>query len=324
MGTGTGLLDASVLDRITVSTYDANNNLLKSASGRAVLGTNQLSVNTQEISFSTTQPFTRVGIGVASGAALSTDVAVYYAFADNRPSGLPTIIAPLPVELTVFAGKWAGGSAELDWATASEKNSACFVVERSTGADVAFRAVEQVAAAGSSSRPRAYALRDAEASAQGVAILYYRLRQVDLDGRQAFSPVVAVAVGKAATARPTLALHPNRTLDAQAVTISLPELAHGRGCHGAGVFANGPTGGAAARGRCRPCAGAAGVGPRPLPRGAARRRRSAVGCPAPAGRRALRILALRSLRTTAPLGPAEGLFAGQCAIGNCLVALRQR
>ena len=219
MGTGTGLLDASVLDRITISTYDANNNLIESASGRAVLGTNLLSATTQEISFATTQPFARVSISVASGAALSTDMAVYYAFADNRPSGLPTVIAPLPVELTAFAGKWAGGSAELNWATASEKNSAYFVVERSTGADVAFRAVGQVVAAGSSSRPLAYVLRDAEAGTQGVAILYYRLRQVDLDGQQAFSPVVAVAVGKATAALPTLALYPNPTLDAQAVTI---------------------------------------------------------------------------------------------------------
>ena len=218
VGTGGGLLDAAVLDRITVSTYDANNNLIESSSGSAALGINVLSSTRQEVSFLTTQPFARVSISVSPGVSLSSDMAIYYAFADNRPGGLPSIIIPLPVELTAFTGKWTSGGAELNWATASEKNSAYFVVERSAGADDAFRPVGQVAAMGNSARPLFYHLRDAEAGAQSVALLYYRLRQVDLDGEQTFSPILAVAVGKAA-AQPALVLYPNPAPDAQAVTV---------------------------------------------------------------------------------------------------------
>ena len=56
--------------------------------------------------------------------------------------------------------------------------------------------VGRVPAAGSSTSSRSYQLRDAEAGTLGLSTLYYRLRQVDADGREAFSAVVAVGVGK--------------------------------------------------------------------------------------------------------------------------------
>ena len=60
-------------------------------------------------------------------------------------------------------GRWAAGAAELSWATASEKNSSHFMVERSIDGWSAFRAVGRVAAHGSSSSPQAYQLRDKQA-----------------------------------------------------------------------------------------------------------------------------------------------------------------
>ena len=60
----------------------------------------------------------------------------------------------------------------LRWATASEKNSRYFQVERSASGDGGYLAVGHVAAAGSSSNARNYQLRDAEASALGRATLY--------------------------------------------------------------------------------------------------------------------------------------------------------
>ena len=74
-----------------------------------------------------------------------------------------------------------------------------------------------MAAAGSSSAPRAYALLDAQLPV-GTALLYYRLRQVDADGKQAFSPVVALAVGKLTVAS-AMEVYPNPTADAQAVMV---------------------------------------------------------------------------------------------------------
>ncbi|GAC1597536.1 MAG: hypothetical protein NVS3B25_22670 [Hymenobacter sp.] len=223
VGNGQNLLDASVLDRLTLTTYDAAGNVLESASGRAALALNLRSDGRQDLSFLTTRPFASVQLSVTAGAAALTSFPVHYAFADDRPGGLPALIVPLPVELTAFSGRWTNGVAELSWATATEHNSSHFVVERSAGPDAAFRAVGQVAAAGTSTSPRAYSLRDAEAVHQDAAVLYYRLRQVDTDGRQAFSPVVAVAVSKASAA-PQLDVYPNPTPEGQAVRLRCANL----------------------------------------------------------------------------------------------------
>ncbi|MBD2767495.1 T9SS type A sorting domain-containing protein [Hymenobacter sp. BT664] len=229
VGNGSGLLDASLLDRITLTTYDAAGHLLESASGKSLLALNLLPDGRQELSFLTTQNFAAVQFSVAGGVSGLVNIPINYAFADNRAGGLPSAIVPLPVELTTFSGRWANGAAELSWSTASEKNSRHFIVERSTGNDAVFRAVGQVAAAGSSSSPLSYRLRDAEAGAQGVAMLYYRLRQVDTDDAQAFSRVVSVAVGKQLVAVPQLEVYPNPAPEAAAVLVRCPNLPAGGG-----------------------------------------------------------------------------------------------
>ena len=110
-------------------------------------------------------------------------------------------INPLPVELSSFTAQRQGDKlVAVNWATASEKNSAYFEVQRS-GDGVEFATVVTVAAQGHSSKTTSYAALDPAAPA---GTLYYRLRQVDRDGTVAYSPLASVAGGK-----PALALHPN-------------------------------------------------------------------------------------------------------------------
>jgi hypothetical protein len=99
---------------------------------------------------------------------------------------------PLPVQLTAFAARYQPSQGTLlSWATASESNSSAFVVEsQDEPATGTWQAVASVAAAGTSATSRQYQARDARPLA---GTRYYRLRQVDLDGREAFSPVVSVA-----------------------------------------------------------------------------------------------------------------------------------
>jgi hypothetical protein len=112
---------------------------------------------------------------------------------------------PLPVVLTSFtATAGAGGTVRLAWATASELNSAAFEVERSLDGG-AFARIGTLAAAGTSGQPRAYAFADASLPI-GASRLYYRLRQVDLDGTAAYSPVRAVAQAGASA---SLGVYPN-------------------------------------------------------------------------------------------------------------------
>ncbi|TGE15320.1 T9SS type A sorting domain-containing protein [Hymenobacter elongatus] len=97
----------------------------------------------------------------------------------------------LPVELTAFAARRAAATVVCAWATASETNSAYFLVERSTNARD-FAEIGRLASAGTSSQRHSYSFTDAQPPAGHT---YYRLRQVDADGTTAFSPVVAVSGG---------------------------------------------------------------------------------------------------------------------------------
>ena len=114
-------------------------------------------------------------------------------------------LAPLPVTLVSFVARPAGpATVQLAWATASEKNSAAFEVERSLDG-AAFGKVGMVAAAGTSSAHHDYALLDQQLPA-GATLLYYRLKQVDADGTFSYSPVRTVTLTGAGGG---LSLYPN-------------------------------------------------------------------------------------------------------------------
>ena len=225
VGNGAGLLDADALRRLTVSTYDASRVLIESKSGDDLLNVQLLDGSQRsQISFLASRNFTYVRLDVASAVSVSSNTRVYYAFAQDVP--LLSLQAPLPVELTGFEAKWTGGATELRWATASEKNSSHFVVERSADGKSDYQALGRVAAAGTSTSSRSYQLRDTEAGALGVSTLYYRLRQVDVDGSESFSPVVAVAVGKQAGVA-QLAVYPNPAASAQEARLDFHNLPGG-------------------------------------------------------------------------------------------------
>ncbi|UOQ55661.1 PA14 domain-containing protein [Hymenobacter cellulosivorans] len=99
---------------------------------------------------------------------------------------------PLPVQLVRFEATAAGGSVTVDWASAQEVNSLKYVVERSRNG-VVFELVESRPAIGSSSQLQRYRLTD-RAPLPGLS--YYRLRQVDKDGKESVSPVAVVQVTK--------------------------------------------------------------------------------------------------------------------------------
>ncbi|WP_324674683.1 T9SS type A sorting domain-containing protein [Hymenobacter sp. GOD-10R] len=96
---------------------------------------------------------------------------------------------PLPVELTAFSARRLGTAVVCRWTTASERNSAKFIVERSTDGH-SFQAIGMFAAAGTSTAARSYSFADQQPL---TTTAYYRLRQIDEDATEAFSPVVTVA-----------------------------------------------------------------------------------------------------------------------------------
>ena len=120
---------------------------------------------------------------------------------------------PLPVELVSFTAVGQGPAVRLAWATASEKNSLRFDVERSADGQQ-FARIAEVAAQGTATSPTAYAWLDRQPLA-GTS--YYRLRQVDRDGAFAYSPVRTVT--RAGTETAALAAWPVPARAGQPLTV---------------------------------------------------------------------------------------------------------
>lgn len=135
----------------------------------------------------------------------------------HDPGGLTTggqtrifgVSAAFPVEFIGFSASRAAAATDLAWATASERDAADFVVEHALANPEAFTAVGTVPAAGDSDTRRDYDFRHATAEA---GTHYYRLRQRDIDGTEAFSAVVAVEVS-AGTAAIAARAYPNPVRD---------------------------------------------------------------------------------------------------------------
>jgi hypothetical protein len=95
---------------------------------------------------------------------------------------------PLPIELLYFRGELVESEVVLDWATSVEINNDYFVVERSADGNV-FEEIMEIEGAGDSKVRLNYQEIDTE-PLQGVS--YYRLKQVDFDGKFTYSRVVSV------------------------------------------------------------------------------------------------------------------------------------
>lgn len=95
-------------------------------------------------------------------------------------------INPLPVTWLYFDGKNEGENNVLFWATASEKNNEFFQLERSFDANN-WEIMTRIEAAGYSTGKLNYQYTDKQAPFGRV---YYRLKQVDFDGKEDFAPNV--------------------------------------------------------------------------------------------------------------------------------------
>jgi hypothetical protein len=102
--------------------------------------------------------------------------------------------ALVPVSLQTLSAIKQGNDVKVQWTTATEVNSNYFEVMSSTNASsqsqVMFQPIGRVAAAGTTSQPQSYTFVDHRANKSGT--YYYRLNQVDKDGKSANSNIVAV------------------------------------------------------------------------------------------------------------------------------------
>ncbi len=97
----------------------------------------------------------------------------------------------LPVEISRFTAKAIGKDAYINWITVSEINNSHFELERSVDG-VNYELVDKVKGAGNSNTLNNYQIIDNNA-AQFNYTIYYRLKQIDYDGKESmFGPIKVV------------------------------------------------------------------------------------------------------------------------------------
>lgn len=97
----------------------------------------------------------------------------------------------LPVSLANFTAVFENRSVILKWTTFTEKNNRSFFVERSADG-YSWEEIAELPGAGTSTEVNRYQSEDRHFNS---SLNYYRLRQVDYDGRFKYSEIVAVQTG---------------------------------------------------------------------------------------------------------------------------------
>jgi hypothetical protein len=99
-----------------------------------------------------------------------------------------SILSTLPVEYLNLGAERFSNHVEISWITGSEINNSHFELERSLDG-VNFEAIAYIKGAGNSSQSLSYSWADEHAPDE---LHYYRIRQVDFDGKSSYSKTIAV------------------------------------------------------------------------------------------------------------------------------------
>lgn len=125
---------------------------------------------------------------------------------------------PLPVSLTDFtASVIQSKNVQLDWTTASESNNKGFDVERSADASK-WLTVGYVAGSGNSSTYKNYSYTDRNVP---TGKYFYRLKQVDFDGKFNYSNILSVDINGSLTFELNQSF-PNPSRGSSTITYSIP------------------------------------------------------------------------------------------------------
>ena len=150
-------------------------------------------------------PFTKVnGVPSTVSGSVDTDISLtltglevntnyeFYLIVDGDVNGgqqsFYTGAAGLPIDLMSFESTALKTGVNISWKTASEINNDYFILEKSTDA-YSFEEVARMSGAGNSNNVLSYEFYDNNLSNE---VIYYRLTQVDYDGKSETFPVIAV------------------------------------------------------------------------------------------------------------------------------------
>ena len=125
----------------------------------------------------------------------------------------------LPVTLMSFGGKKINNAVNLLWQTANEINSKGFEIERSYNNLDYFEKIAFVDAKGANkASANAYNYIDTKADLSNV--IYYRLKQLDNDGKYKYSPIVEIDADNSAT---VVSAYPNPLLNSTKIDLRVAQ-----------------------------------------------------------------------------------------------------
>ncbi|HEY6978326.1 MAG TPA: T9SS type A sorting domain-containing protein [Chitinophagaceae bacterium] len=129
-----------------------------------------------------------------------------HSFTIVSSGSVESLCGVLPVNIISFTAALKNKIVLLNWQTANEQNNAFFAIERSNNSNNNFKEVGRVNGKANSNQTQQYTFEDFNPLNGGN---YYRLRQVDKDGKATYSKVVFIDLSK----RIAIKLYPNPARD---------------------------------------------------------------------------------------------------------------
>ena len=170
---------------------------------------------------------TAQGLSAKNATYIDEAAAAPYSLGIANPALMQVINVYVPVELSAFSATLAGAEIRLNWTTESESGNAGFAVERSTNGASDWRELHFVPGAGDSTARRHYEYADSPgALLRQHPSLFYRLRQVDYDGRQQYGPVAEVRIHGDAASWRLDQNYPNPFTGNTDIGVSMPRATH--------------------------------------------------------------------------------------------------
>jgi len=183
-----------------IAEYDAGTNTVRFRMGNnatAIAGGYLEPADSFEVEFKVTVNTPSNGIipQIVNAARLTVKSDALVDFVDDATAVINPDGGSLPVTLTSFsASLLADKKVKVAWSTSMEYNSKSFDIERSSDG-VKFKTVASKSASGNSTSKINYFINDDIADVTSP-IVYYRLKQIDVDGKIAFSKIVPLKLKK--------------------------------------------------------------------------------------------------------------------------------